>query len=147
MAEIWVDGIRVTRADPFPIEIPWSDELNEVVPFKERPLSDPVYAPDNANSGAQAASLIVKAQAGILYGLSVYSNGVSQWIQIHDAALLPADAVVPTLVFEISSDTSRTFDFGRYGRKFTNGIVICNSTTDVTKTIGAANCIIDAQYK
>jgi hypothetical protein len=102
--------------------------------------------PLNANSGAQDNDLVIKSSPGILYGLTVYSNGVTQWIQLHNAASAPADAVVPLLVFEIAADTARTLDFGRHGRVFTTGIYVCNSTTDVTKTIGAANCIFDAQY-
>ena len=146
MATIWVDQHEVGREHPLPVKVDWFDEANEIAPVKEKPVFDIDYTPLNATSAAPEASRIVKASAGILYGLTVYSNGVAQWIQIHDAATVPADAAVPTLVFEISADTTRSIDFGRYGRRFTNGIVVCNSTTDTTKTIGAANCLFDAQY-
>ena len=122
------------------------DRANADIPVTMKPAVDLSHAPLNANSGAQAASLVVKTNAGILYGLTVYSNAVTQWIQIFNVNQLPADASVPLIVFEITADTARTFDFGMYGRYFSTGIVVCNSTTDVTKTIGAANCIIDAQY-
>src|SRR3990167_5075965 len=118
-----------------------------VVPAYPRQNIAATDAPLNANSAAQDNDLIIKAVAGILYGITVYSNGVAQWIQLFNANAAPADATVPLVVFEIGADVCRTFDFGPHGRYFSTGIYICNSTTDVTKTIGAANCIFDAQYR
>ncbi len=102
----------------------------------------------NANSGAQSASLQVKESAGTLFGLTVYNNNAgAQFIQLHDAATAPADTAVPAIVFAIPTQTTCTLDLGRYGRRFASGIYACNSSTDVTKTIGAADCIFDAQYE
>lgn len=104
-------------------------------------------APDNTTTTALAASLVVKAVAGTLYGLSGYNNlGVAQYLQVHDAASLPADASVPKVTFAIAANSNFSLDFGLRGRKFDTGIVVSNSTTLATKTIGAANCWIDAQY-
>ena len=33
------------------------------------------------------------------------------------------------------------------GRLFANGIYVCNSSTDVTKTIGSADCLFDINYR
>jgi hypothetical protein len=72
--------------------------------------------------------------------------GSAQFIQLHDAAALPADTAVPEVFITVPASSNFSIDFGQYGRTFVNGIVICNSTTGPTKTIGAANCWFDVQY-
>lgn len=105
------------------------------------------YPAKNATVAAYAASLLVKATGGTLYGLSGYnSKGSAQFIQVHDAAALPADTAVPTLIFTVPASSNFSFDLGLRGRAFVNGIVISNSSTGPTKTIGAADCWLDAQY-
>ena len=103
-------------------------------------------APTSATSTAYSASLIAKASPGTLYGVAGYNNGPGQWIQFHDSATLPANGSVPTgpLIF-VAATSSFSIDFGIYGRGFVNGIVVCNSTTGPTKTIGAADCWFDAR--
>ena len=104
-------------------------------------------APLNASTTAYAASLVVKGTPGTLYGLSGYNSLASdQWIQLHDAATLPANTAVPVVIFLAKASANFGIDFGPRGRAFATGIVACNSTTGPTKTIGAANCWIDAQY-
>jgi hypothetical protein len=36
--------------------------------------------------------------------------------------------------------------YGPPGRIFRRGIILCCSTTDTTKTLGAANCLFDVQF-
>lgn len=103
-------------------------------------------AASNATTSALAASLVVKASAGVLLGFQgVNTSGSAQYIQVHDAASLPANGAVPKLVITVPAGENFSLDLSR-GRVFTNGIVICNSSTAATKTIGSANCWIDAQY-
>ena len=111
------------------------------------PNDNPSLAPVNATTVAYAASLVAKATDGVLYRVSGYNSGAAQFLQVHDAAALPADAAVPKVVLAIAATSNFDFDFGVHGRGFTNGIVICNSSTGPTKTIGSANCWIDAQIK
>ena len=90
---------------------------------------------------AYAASKIIKPSAGILYGLTGYNSKASaQFVQIHDAASLPAEAAVPVLVFKVAALDNFFLDLGPYGVNFANGIVVCNSSTAETKTIGSADC-------
>jgi hypothetical protein len=101
----------------------------------------------NSTSAAYETSRIVKASAGVCYGIQGYNSKASaQFIQIHDSATLPADTAVPAVVISVPATTSFSWDGGVYGRAFTNGIVICNSSTGPTKTIGSADIFVDAQF-
>lgn len=102
--------------------------------------------PDNASTTAYATNLVVCARAGRLFGLSGYNSGGAQFLQIHDAAALPSDTAVPSVVVAIAATANFSIDFGLRGRRFATGIVVCNSSTGPTKTIGSATIFVDAQY-
>jgi hypothetical protein len=103
--------------------------------------------PLNVSSQAAEASHLIKSGAGRLFGFTVYNSaGAAQFIQLHDLEKLPADTAVPSLVIKVATVADRTVTFGEGGRFFNRGIVICNSSTFATKTIGAADCFFDAQY-
>ena len=102
--------------------------------------------PLNIHSNVYQASLVVKSGPGILYGFTVYnSKSAAQFIQVFDAATLPADGAVPAFVVTVA--TAANFGVNWLpGRTFQTGIVICNSSTGPTKTIGSADCFFDCQY-
>lgn len=102
-------------------------------------------AATNRTTTVYAASLVIASNPAILRGLTGYNSGAAQFIQIHDAASLPADTAVPKVVFTVQAQSNFSIDFGVSGRAFDTGIVVCNSSTGPTKTIGAANCWFDAQ--
>lgn len=103
--------------------------------------------PANKTTAALAASLVVKANQGKLYGLSVSNtNAAAQFIQIFDASTLPANGAVPLISFSVPATSAGSVYFGSVGRAFEQGIVVCNSSTQGSKTIGSADCIFDAQY-
>ena len=91
---------------------------------------------------ALATNLVAKASAGTLWGFAGYST-TAQFIQVHDASSLPADAAVPELVFPIEANKPFSISIPK-GHVCTVGIVICNSTTGPTKTVGSANTWITA---
>lgn len=102
---------------------------------------------NNATTTAYAASLLVKAAPGVLYSITGYNSKTSgQFIQIHDSANIPADATVPKIIFYVPPQSNFAFDTAPFGRAFTVGIVICNSSTGPTKTLGSADCWFDVQY-
>jgi hypothetical protein len=112
------------------------------------PQPDPQLAPFNASSTALEASRIVKASPGVLYGLSGYNgNAGTRYIQFHNSMTLPADTAVPVLTLPVAAGAAFNFDFGAYGMGFSLGIVVCNSSTGPTKTIGAADSWFTARYE
>lgn len=103
--------------------------------------------PLNSTSNGLENFRIVKAGAGTLYGFSGFNNkGASQFIQAFDAAGLPADGAVPVFVMTAATVSNFAVYWGDVGRFFHAGIVLCNSSTLATKTIGSADCFFDAQY-
>lgn len=101
---------------------------------------------ENRSTTAYAASLVISASPAKLHRVSIYNNsGSAQFVQLHDAASLPADTAVPKAIIRIATASSFVWDFGDSGRVFNTGIVICNSSSGATKTIGAADCWFDAQ--
>lgn len=102
---------------------------------------------NNSSSAAYETSRVVKITPGVLFGLTGYNSKASaQFIQLHDATLLPAEGAIPVAVFTVAATSNFSLDFGLKGRKFDKGIVICNSSTAQTKTIGSADIWVDTQY-
>ena len=101
----------------------------------------------NINTSALAASLLIKSSAGRCYEIRGYNNKATpQFIQVHDAASLPADASVPEEVFTVPATANFTIEFPR-GKSFTVGMVVCNSSTAATKTIGSADCWFSCDFE
>jgi len=119
---------------------------NQITAANPMPTKN-VFTPLNATTTVYSSSIIAKASAGTLYGLTGYNSRTSsQFIQIHDASSLPADTAVPTVILFVPANTNFFIDYGNIGRPMTNGIIICNSSTGPTKTIGSPDCWFDIQY-
>ena len=122
----------------------------EALLYPDGTYADPVKITElalflqNANSGKVASSLLVKTSPGLVFGFTV-SSVSAQFIQVFDAEALPADTAVPTLSFAVAA-TSQLAVAWIPPRGFRNGIVLCNSSTQHTKTIGSADCVFDVQY-
>lgn len=112
----------------------WSDDLCD----RNSPISD---APGKLANAYLATGYLR------VYGITVYnSNAGSQFVLMFDSSTLPADTAVPLMTFKVSSQGTLGLYYGEMGRLFRRGIVLCNSSTDTTKTIGSADCLFDVEY-
>lgn len=93
---------------------------------------------------AAATNLVVSTNPAKLLKVIGYNAGAAQFLQIHNKASLPADTTVPDLSIAIAATSNFDIDFGDYGFDCNVGIVVCNSSTVATKTIGSANLFITA---
>lgn len=111
------------------------------------PWSWPEDLPRNAASVAVANSLVAFVGQGRLIGFSVTNTKASaQFILAFGTASVPADTAVPLFGIDIAANTFKAVYFGESGRWFHQGFVLCNSSTQATKTIGSADCLFDVQY-
>ena len=110
------------------------------------PDSDEALEPLNHYSPALQASMVVKTGPGILYGVTVTNTLTSaQYVMIFDATAVPSDGAIPLLAKSVPGSDAVGFSW-LPGRTFLTGIVICNSTTQTSKTLGLANCLFDCQF-
>lgn len=100
-----------------------------------------------SDSTAYVASVIAKASSGTVFSIKGYnSHSSAVWIQLHDSATLPSDAAVPKLILHVAATSNFEYDLGEIGRFCEKGIVVCNSSTGPTKTIGGATAWFNIQY-
>ncbi len=96
---------------------------------------------------ALISNRVIKNSAGVLFSIVGYnSKSSTQFIQLHNATALPSDTAVPVVIFSVPASSNFSFSSDKFGRYFSTGIVVCNSSTGPTKTIGSADCWFDVQY-
>lgn len=99
------------------------------------------------SSTAYEASHVILAGRGTLVGLVGYNSGSAQFIQIHNAASLPANTAVPLATFTVAATSNFSITLPGTGIPCSIGIVVCNSSTGPTKTIGTTDCFFTAVYR
>jgi len=102
--------------------------------------------PLNFNRETLLNAIVVPGRI-VVYGWTVYSTkGSAQFVNVFDANTIPADTAVPLWSWPIAANNGIAFGFTPRGRQFQTGLVLCNSSTDSTKTIGSADCFFDVQF-
>ena len=120
------------------------EELGEYAQVDPAKIADLSRVLKNRNSGAVAASIVVETGPCFLAGFTV-SSVSAQYIQVFDLAAVPANTTVPTMSYTLAATSTLMVDWIP-PRFFKNGIVLANSSTQHTLTIGSADCIFDVQY-
>jgi len=111
------------------------------------PEANSSWALSNSDSTALEASRVIKSSAGKLYKLRIVNTlGSAQYVHLFNSTTVPADATVPIVVGYVAAGAVLEMDFTQYGRLFSTGIAVSNSSTPAAKTIGAADCLFSAQY-
>ena len=101
----------------------------------------------NDSSAVLENARVCRIGPALVSGFHAHSTlDTAQFIMVFDASAIPADGAVTPMVWEVAGDSSRDVAWVPYPRGFRNGVVICNSTTNATKTLGAANTLFDVQF-
>lgn len=117
--------------------------------------TDVIIVPQSGSTGALSsiassglvASLIIKASPGRLFNLIITNTKASaQYIQLFNSTTLPADTTAALVSIYVPATSSASIDYSLIGRYFSTGIVVSNSSTAATKTIGSADCFFSAEY-
>jgi hypothetical protein len=100
----------------------------------------------DVNSNGAVAGLQVATNPQSL--LMVSGRNVSATdihVQLHDSASVPANGATAILSIKVLAQENFSISYPvtalSVGRKFSNGVYICSSTTDTTKTLSATNDI------
>ena len=103
-------------------------------------------SPQTTNAYGLKSSFVTTGYLRV-YGFTVYNSKTSaQYILVFDASSLPIDTKVPLFALPVAASSQVSAYYGAPGRIFRQGLVLCNSSTDTTKTIGSADCFFDVQY-
>lgn len=115
------------------------------------PAANKGTTPDLYSSTAAEANATVTQSQTVLFGFFGYNGKTSsQYVQVHDHdsdPAVPIDTSVPKISIKVQPESNFFFDAGMFGLWFEDGVYICNSSTQATKTIGTTDCWFNAQYR
>jgi hypothetical protein len=90
-------------------------------------------------TNAFAKSVVADTGLGRLLNVSCYNaNAGDMYLQIFDAASLPADGTVPLAQVRIPTTGTGSLDFGESGLPYSDGLVAALSSTAASLTLAAA---------
>jgi hypothetical protein len=97
------------------------------------------------NSSGAVNSLVVSAAPAVLHSITI-TTSLSQYLHIHNAITQPGNGATPLQSIWVNAGSLK-YVFGEGGKSFSSGIVVCNSSTMTTTTIGAADSMFAVEYK
>jgi hypothetical protein len=106
----------------------------------------PQGMPYNSTSSGYETSRKAASGPCKLFGLQGYNSGAAQFILVINDEELPSNGAVPEIIIAAAATSIFSAYFGTAGRWFSRGIILANSSTGPTLTIGAADCWFDVQY-
>lgn len=110
------------------------------------PGDDEHLLPLYYGSARLQASAVVKTGPGTWYAITMTNtNAAARFLQVFDARDMPADGAVPLFSRSIAIGDSLTLTW-TVGHTFNVGMIVCNSTTAASKTIGAADSLFDVTF-
>jgi len=114
----------------------------------ETPSASNTFTPSAADSSAFESLNVAKASAGVLYGLTGYNSSTSaQFIQVHNTAAVPNDAAAPVITFRAEASSNFFWDGSKFGKEFSTGITVVNSSAAATKVRQDADCWFNIMYE
>ena len=93
-------------------------------------------------AAAAVKSAVISATPATLIDIQVenVTAGV-KYVQLFDAASVPADTAVPTMCFAIAASGTLNISLNGVPERFATGICIASSSTQATKTLSATSDI------
>ena len=88
------------------------------------------------DSNGPAVELLVSPVSAKLHTAIVYNaSATRRYVQVHNRHCIAPEKETPKLILPLESDSLQAFDFGDAGVACGNGIYLCGSSTNTTKTI------------
>ena len=110
-------------------------------------VADRRYARTKYASAVFEPAAVAKPLPGILYGLNAYNkNASARYIQVFDAASIPAAGSVPEIEVAAATASSANPVIPAVGIPFVNGITVCASTTSGNLTLAGTDCVFEIVY-
>ena len=78
--------------------------------------------------------------------MTVQANCLTTYRAVHSSGPRSAILVRYIVLHSTEGPTAKGVAFTPGGRWFTIGCIVCNSSTQGSKTIGSADCLFDVQY-
>ena len=113
--------------------------LQSLLSITSKTLTDIYYSSAYENRASIAASGGTPPKIVSINGYN--NNSSDQFIMLFNQSISPVDTTGPLIAFKIPAKDNFSFDMTRFPIQFSNKFWICNSTTAVTLTAGAADCL------
>lgn len=98
------------------------------------------------STSVEASKIVTTSPCFVLQAIMSNGNAATRFIQGFDSTTLPADGVVPYINFTVVGATTNPGYGALLYRYFSTGLVVCNSSTGATKTIGSADSLFAVWY-